>query len=323
MTDVLELLDAKMSFRVGRGFFHGTTLTAVDEVSMSLKRGETLALIGESGSGKTTLGRLTLRLLEPTGGKIIFDGKDITHVSEGKLSWFRKAAQTIFQDPYSSLNPAMSVQNILEEPLEIHHLNERKVNEETIFNALKNCGLTPQENFLPKHPHLLSGGQRQRVAIARAIILRPKYIVADEPVSMIDASGRVEILDLLRSLQVSYGISFLYITHDIATTRYSSDRIAVMYLGRIVEVAPAEELIRNPLHPYTVALIGAVPEPDPSNLQRERPSIPGEAPIPIELPPVCRFNLRCPKFMKGTCDKEDPALEEIAPNHFVACHLYS
>lgn len=323
MTDILELLDAKMCFRVGRGFFRATALTAVDEVSVSLKRGETLALIGESGSGKTTLGRLTLRLLEPTGGKIIFDGKDITHISEGKLSWFRKAAQMIFQDPYSSLNPTMSVQNILEEPLEIHHLNERKVNEEMIFNALKDCRLTPQESFLPKHPHLLSGGQRQRVAIARAIILRPKYIVADEPVSMIDASGRVEILDLLRSLQVRYGISFLYITHDIATARYFSDRIAVMYLGRIVEVAPAEELIRNPLHPYTVALIGAVPEPDPSNLQRERPSIPGEAPVPIELPPVCRFNPRCSKFMKGTCDKEDPALEEVSPNHFVACHLYS
>ena len=323
MTDILKLLDAEMSFRVGRGFFRGTILTAVDEVSMSLKRGETLALIGESGSGKTTLGRLTLRLLEPTGGKIIFDGKDITNVPEGKLSWFRKAAQTIFQDPYSSLNPTMSVQSILEEPLEIHHLDERRVNEEMIFSALEDCRLTPQESFLPKYPHLLSGGQRQRVAIARAIILRPKYIVADEPVSMIDASGRVEILNLLRTLQVRYGISFLYITHDIATARYFSDRIAVMYLGRIVEIAPAEELIRNPLHPYTVALIGAVPEPDPSNLERERPSVSGEAPVPTEVPVACRFNPRCPKFMKGKCDEEDPTLEEVAPNHFVACHLYS
>ncbi len=321
MTDLLRLQDIKVYFRSRAGLFKTVEVKAVDGVSLSLGRGETLALVGESGCGKTTLARTSLRLIRPTSGRIIFDGADITHLPESELKWFRRKAQAIFQDPYSSIDPFMTVKQILEEPLILHKIGSREERMEMIARALEDVKLTPVEEFMGKYPHMLSGGQRQRVVIARALILRPEYIAADEPVSMIDASSRAEILYLMKELQERYGVGFLYITHDIATARHFSDRIAVMYLGKIVEMAEPRELIENPLHPYTQALIEAVPEPDPNNRFRERKVIPGEPPSPINPPPGCKFHPRCP-YVMDRCRTEEPQLQEIKKGHLVACHLY-
>ncbi len=321
MTDLLRLQDIKVYFRSRAGLFKTVEVKAVDGVSLSLGRGETLALVGESGCGKTTLARTSLRLIKPTSGRIIFDGTDITHLPESELKWFRRKAQAIFQDPYSSIDPFMTVKQILEEPLILHKIGSREERMEMIARALEDVKLTPVEEFMGKYPHMLSGGQRQRVVIARALILRPEYIAADEPVSMIDASSRAEILYLMKELQERYGVGFLYITHDIATARHFSDRIAVMYLGKIVEMAEPRELIENPLHPYTQALIEAVPEPDPNNRFRERKVIPGEPPSPINPPPGCKFHPRCP-YVMDRCRTEEPQLQEIKKGHLVACHLY-
>ncbi|MEM4297652.1 MAG: ATP-binding cassette domain-containing protein, partial [Nitrososphaerota archaeon] len=249
-----------------------------------------------------------------------FEEKDITDLRDEDLKWFRMKAQAIFQDPYSSLDPYMNVYQLVEEPLLIHGIKDGK--RKLVEDALADVRLTPVEEFATKYPHMLSGGERQRVGIARAIVLRPSYIVADEPVSMIDASSRAEILYLLKDLQEKYGMTILYITHDIATARHFSDRIAVMYLGRIVELGPSQKLIEKPLHPYTQALIEAVPEPDPNNRLRERRVIAGEPPSPIHIPEGCRFHPRCPLFIKGLCDRLDPSLNEVKPQHLVACHLY-
>ncbi|MEM2875744.1 MAG: ABC transporter ATP-binding protein [Candidatus Bathyarchaeia archaeon] len=316
----MELVDIKMHFHVRSGILKSVAVRAVDGVSLSLSRGETLALVGESGCGKTTLGKLSLRLLKPTSGRIFFDGIDITDREESELRWFRKMAQAIFQDPYSSINPFMKVYEIIEEPLIIHGVKRNDERRALIYRALEEVKLTPVEDVATKYPHLLSGGQRQKVGIARALILRPNYIVADEPVSMIDASSRAEILYLLRDLQQKYSITFMYITHDIATARHFSDRIAVMYLGRIVELGPSEEVIDEALHPYTTALIEAVPEPDPSNRFRERKVIPGEPPSPVRLPSGCRFHTRCPTATRR-CEVDEPPLLEAKSGHFVACHL--
>lgn len=322
MNPLFTLQDVKMYFSVPRGLFRAQLAKAVDGVSLEIKRGETLALIGESGSGKTTLGRLTLRTLLPTSGRIEFDGRNITEMRGHDLGSFRRRAQAIFQDPYSSLDPFMNVYQILEEPLKVHHLGPQEDREEMIFQALRGVRLTPEEEFASKYPHMLSGGQRQRVSIARALMLRPDYIVADEPVSMIDVSSRAELLQLLRALQREYGLTILYITHDVATARNFAERLAVMYLGRIVELGETAEVIKEPHHPYTTALIDAVPEPDPSNRLRERSSIAGEQPSPIEIPHACRFHPRCKFFMPGKCDLVDPPLLRVEGERYVACHLY-
>lgn len=322
MTNLVELKNLKMVFYTKRELFRSAAVKAIDDVSLNIEKGQTVALIGESGSGKTTLGRLSLRLLQPTAGRIIFDNRDLTQLREEELIWFRKKAQAIFQDPYSSIDLFMNIYQILEEPLLIHGITNSADRRDLVHQALEDVRLTPAENFAAKYPHELSGGQRQRVGIARAVILKPKYIVADEPVSMIDASSRSEILQVLKDLQERFKIAFLYITHDLATARYFSDRIAVMYLGRIVELGLPDDVIEEPLHPYTKALIAAVPEPDPANRFRERPVVPGESPDPINVPLACRFHPRCPSFMKGKCDMADPALREIRKAHFVACHLY-
>lgn len=319
--ELLRIENVKMYFESRIGLFKTMHVKAVDGVSLKISKGETLALVGESGCGKTTLGRLSLRLLRPTHGRIVFDGVDITNREEKELKWFRRRAQAVFQDPYSSINPFMTVKEILEEPLILHRVGNSKERLEMVAKALTDVKLTPVDEFMGKYPHMLSGGQRQRVGIARALILRPDYIVADEPVSMIDASSRAEILYLLKELQEKYGISFLYITHDIATAKHFSNKIAVMYLGKIVELAEARELVREPLHPYTKALIEAVPEPDPSNRFRERKIIPGEPPSPINPPPGCRFHPRC-YYRFESCDKNEPELKEVRKNHYVACHLY-
>jgi peptide/nickel transport system ATP-binding protein len=321
MEPIIKLVDIKTYFNVRKGFLKTLSVRAVDGVSMTICRGETVAIVGESGSGKTTLGRTAIKLIEPTAGRIFFKNVDITNI-KGDIKWIRKEAQMIFQDPFSSLNPYMTVMQILEEPLIIHGFKDLSERRETILKALFNVRLYPPEEFTSKFPHMLSGGQRQRVCIARALVLNPSFIVADEPVSMIDASSRAEILMLFRELQEKYSIGIMYITHDIATAKYFSHNIAVMYLGRIVEYGSTGEILKNPLHPYTVALVNAIPDPDPENRFRERPTVPGEPPSPINPPTGCRFHPRCSKIINGKCNVNEPTLKEVASKHFVACHLY-
>jgi peptide/nickel transport system ATP-binding protein len=261
-------------------------------------------------------------LVKPVAGRVIFDGEDITSSDEGKLKGFRRRAQAVFQDPYSSINAYMNVSQIVGEPLVVHGVGNKEERDERVRRALDDVRLSPADAFVGKYPHTLSGGQRQRVGIARALVLEPDYIVADEPVSMIDASSRTEILYLMRDLQASHGIAFLYITHDIASAAQFSDRVAVMYLGRIVELGPPSTVIDDPLHPYTQALIEAVPEPDPKNRFRQRNVVPGEPPSPSNLPSGCAFHPRCPRFMPGICDPVVPPLVEVKPDHFVSCYLY-
>ncbi len=324
MSEVLvRALNVRVWFPVRIGFLRRTYSKAVDGVTIELEKGRTLALVGESGSGKTTLGRAILRLVQLTDGRIIYNGTDITDLDESELRWFRREAQMIFQDPYSSLPPMMTVYRILEEPLIVHGVRDRSERLELIRRALEDVRLTPPEDFMAKYPHQLSGGQRQRVAIARALVLRPKLVVADEPVSMIDASSRAEILYLMRELQERYGMTVLYITHDIATAKYFSDQIAVMYCGKIVERGPAHEIVKSPLHPYTQALIDAVPEPDPSNRLRLRNVPSGEPPGSLNIPPGCRFHPRCPYSRSGVCDSVEPELLEVSSGHYVACHVIS
>lgn len=319
---VLQLENLQTFFNVGRKLFGNPIFVrAVDRVSLSIRKGETLAIVGESGCGKTTLGRTILRLIEPTGGRILYDGHDISHLPEERLEWLRRKAQMVPQDPYSSLNPAFSIYQVLEEPLAVHKVGTKKERAEYVHKALEDVRLSPPEQFSRKFPHMLSGGQRQRVAVARSIILGPELIVADEPVSMLDASVRISVLELLRALQQKYEIAFIYITHDLATAKYFSDRIGIMYAGRLVEVAPVNSLMREPLHPYTRALMEALPDPDPDNRFRDRAAIPGEPPNLVRPPPGCSFHPRCPIAQAGLCDVEEPELRELRPDHYASCHL--
>lgn len=317
---LLELKNIKTYYYLSKGLFKTLVVKAVDGVTLSVHPRETIAIVGESGCGKTTLGRTALKLVEPTDGKIIFEGKDITKL-KGNMLWFRKKAQMIFQDPFMSLNPYMTIKQIIEEPLLIHGVKNKDEREKKIIKALEDVKLYPPEEFLTKYPHMLSGGQRQRVGIARALVLEPVFIVADEPVSMIDASSRAEILYLFRTLQKKYDMGVIYITHDIATAKYFSDNIAVMYLGKIIEYGPTKKVLQNPLHPYTRALIDAVPDPDPRNRFKKRRVVPGEPPSPINPPSGCRFHPRCPEKFKP-CSLKEPVLKEIENSHFVACFLY-
>lgn len=291
---------------------------AVDGISFEVKKGETLALIGESGCGKTTTGRVILRLIEPTDGKIIFDGVDITQLDYETLRPYRRRMQMVFQDPYASLSPRMKIGDAIAHPLLIHNLATKEEAREMALKMLRRVGLTPEEEFYERYPHHLSGGQRQRVVIARAMILKPEFVVADEAVSMIDVSMRASILELLESFKKEYHLSMLFITHDIAVARLIADRIAVMYLGKIVEVGPTEEVLKNPVHPYTMALIQAVP----SIVKREkkkRIEITGEVPNAVNPPSGCRFHPRCP-LMAEECRTKEPKLIEISKGHFVACY---
>ena len=319
---LMDIRDLEVHFFARKGLFQRVTIKAVNGVSLSLRRGETVAVVGESGSGKTTMGRASLCLVKPVAGTITFDGRDVTGLGEGKLKGFRRRAQVVFQDPYSSINPYMTVSQIVQEPLVVHGVGERSERQDRARQALEDVRLSPADVIMAKYPHALSGGQRQRVGIARTLVLEPDYIVADEPVSMIDASSRAEILYLMQELQKAYDITFLYITHDIASARHFSDRIAVMYLGSIVEQGPSASVVGAPKHPYTQALIEAVPEPDPTNRLRERQVISGEPPSPASMPSGCSFHPRCPKFMPGLCNEQKPELKAVAPGHVVACFLY-
>jgi len=298
-----------------------TWVKAVDDITFNINQGEIFGLVGESGCGKTTTGKLLMKLLEPTDGKIIFKGKDVTHLETNKLKEYRRNVQMVFQDPYASMNPRFRAQDVLEEPLIIHQVGETRAEREKIVRrSLEEVRLIPPEEFMGRFPHMLSGGQRQRVATARTLVLSPSMIVADEPVSMIDLSTRAEILYMMKTVQRELGLTYLYITHDLSTARYFTDRIAVMYLGKIIEMGGADEIIDNALHPYTKALIAAVCEPVPgkSNTIKEL-TIKGEIPSAANIPPGCRFHPRC-LYAKSKCKVEEPVLIENEPGHMVACH---
>jgi peptide/nickel transport system ATP-binding protein len=298
---------------------HLGDVKAVDDVSLTIERGETLGLVGESGCGKSTFGRAVLRLYEPTEGRVLFDGQDITHLGEAAMRPLRRRMQMIFQDPYASLNPRHSVGRIVGEPLRVHGLARRRQAGTRVRELLEIVGLPV--DAASRYPHEFSGGQRQRIGLARALALNPDFIVCDEPVSALDVSIQAQIVNLLETLQRDFDLTYLFIAHDLAVVRHISDRIAVMYLGKIVEVSPAEELYDNPLHPYSITLLSAVPIPDPE-VERERETIllAGDLPSPANPPPACRFHTRCPFVQETRCRDEEPALRKIEGNHLVACH---
>jgi peptide/nickel transport system ATP-binding protein len=291
---------------------------AVDGVSFDIERGEVFGLVGESGSGKTTVGRLALHLLKPTEGRVLFDGIDLSTYSREELRRLRSRMQVIFQDPMASLNPRMSVSTAITHPLQIHQPERVKDKDEIVRAVLEDVGLTPPEVFMNKYPHQLSGGQRQRVVMARALVTEPDLILADEPIAMADVSVRSLLLDLLRRLKDEHNLTYLFITHDLATAKYICDRIGVMYLGKMVEVGTLQAVYSKPLHPYTQALMAAVPIPDPHR-RRSQPLPRGEIPSPINPPSGCRFHPRCP-IAKADCAEVEPELRELEPGHFVACH---
>lgn len=324
---VVKVTDLIKWFPVRTGFFatlfssEQLFVRAVDGISFNVKEGEIFGLAGESGSGKTTTGRVLLRLIDPTSGSILFKGKDITALTEAELKSLRRKMQMIFQDPYESLNPRMTITNIISEPLSVQGIGSETERKEKVRMILEAVELIPPEEFLDRYPHELSGGQRQRVAVARSFILDPEFIIADEPVSMLDVSIRAEILDLMFTMVEKYNASFLYITHDLALARHMCDRLAIMYLGKIMEKASIEKIVYEPLHPYTKALISAVPVPDPT-AERIEAVIKGEIPSPINPPPGCRFHTRCPVAIE-ICRKKEPPLIDIGGEHMVACHLVS
>jgi len=325
---IIKVVNLKKWFKVRTSFFSSIFfkkqlfLRAVDGISFEIWKGQVFGLVGESGCGKTTTGKLLIRLIDPTDGKIYFAGKDITNLSQKELKPLRRKMQIIFQDPYASLDPRKTISDIVSEPLRIHDLGNRREIEEKVKMTLEDVKLTPVEDFLDRFPHELSGGQRQRVALARALILDPEFIVADEPVSMLDVSIRGEVLKLMLESIRKRGLSLLYITHDLALARCICNRIAVMYLGKIVEEASTHEIVHHPLHPYTKALISAVPVPDPTS-QRSELVIRGQIPSPISPPSGCRFHPRCPEVIGEICRTKEPPLVKLGNNHIVACHKYT
>jgi oligopeptide/dipeptide ABC transporter ATP-binding protein len=317
---ILESRDLRKHFQATSGFFGrpGDPLRAVDGVSLAIRKGETLGLVGESGCGKTTLGRALIRLLEPTQGSIYFEGDEITHLHGERLRQLRRQMQMIFQDPYSSLNPKMRVGPIIEEGLLVHRLGGRTERRQRSRELLEVVGLRPDAAH--KYPHEFSGGQRQRIGIARALALLPKLIIADEPVSALDVSIQAQILNLLLSLQDSFGLTYLFISHDLRVVEHMSDRVAVMYLGKIVEIATSASLYLNPCHPYTQALLAAIPITDPQSTLRDT-TIGGDVPTPLSPPSGCHFHPRCPHCME-VCVTAFPSFRSVEATHHVACHLY-
>jgi oligopeptide/dipeptide ABC transporter ATP-binding protein len=318
---LLEVEGLRKHFTVGREGWFGPprVLKAVDGVDLHLEEGETLGLVGESGCGKSTLGRTILRLYDPTAGTIRFEDREITHLGQAELRPLRRRLQIIFQDPYSSLNPRMTVRATIAEALRVHGLASSPAEEQERVGALLDrVGLRPDQ--MTRYPHEFSGGQRQRIGIARALAVEPKLIVADEPVSALDVSIQAQIVNLLADLQDELGLSFLFIAHDLGVVEFVSHRVAVMYLGRIVELAPRDALYRDPQHPYTQALLSAAPTPDPK-AKRERVRLTGDVPSPLNPPRGCTFHPRCPRAEAGRCDVEAPMLRELEPGRWVSCHL--
>jgi peptide/nickel transport system ATP-binding protein len=319
---LVELDRLKLYFPIKSGIVldrHVGDIRAVDDVTLTIRRGETLGLVGESGCGKSTVGRAILRLYEPTDGRILFDGRDITRLGESELRPLRRRMQMVFQDPFASLNPRHSVGRIVGEPIRTHGLAGRRETAARVRDLLGVVGLPSDAGS--RFPHEFSGGQRQRIGLARALALNPDFVVADEPVSALDVSIQAQIINLLERLQDEFDLTYLFIAHDLAVVRHISDRIAVMYLGSIVEVSPAEELYDNPLHPYTISLLSAVPIPDPVvESQRESILLAGDLPSPANPPPACRFHTRCPYVQPTRCRDEVPRLRRLGTGHEVACH---
>jgi peptide/nickel transport system ATP-binding protein len=321
MTALVELDDLRVWFPIKSGIVldrHVGDVKAVDGVSLTIDRGETLGLVGESGCGKSTIGRAMLRLYEPTGGRILFEERDITRLGESELRPLRRRMQMVFQDPFASLNPRHSVGRMIAEPLRVHGIASRSAAAARVREILDVVGLPA--DAANRFPHEFSGGQRQRVGLARALALNPELVVCDEPVSALDVSIQAQIINLLEELQEEFGLTYLFIAHDLAVVRHISDRIAVMYLGKIVEVAPADDLYDNPLHPYTITLLSAIPIPDPE-VERRRSAIrvEGDLPSPANPPAACRFHTRCPFVQESRCRDEEPPLRPLE-GHLVACH---
>jgi oligopeptide transport system ATP-binding protein len=318
---LVQVRELKKYFPIRRGVFqrHVGDVKAVDGVSFDIHRGETLGLVGESGSGKTTVGRTMLRLYEPTAGEIIFEDRDLAELSSGELRSTRQRMQIIFQDPYASLNPRMTVGGIVGEPLEVHRVARGKEKRERVQELLRLVGLNPY--FVNRYPHEFSGGQRQRIGVARALALNPDLIVCDEPISSLDVSIQAQVVNLLEELQERMGLTYLFIAHDLSMVRHISDRVAVMYLGKIMELTDRDELYMNPLNPYTQALMSAVPVPDPMvEEERRRIILEGDIPSPSTPPKGCNFNTRCP-VARDLCFEEDPAFIEVESGHYCACHV--
>lgn len=312
---LVEIQHLKKYFPAGRG----QSVRAVDDVSFNIYRGETLGLVGESGCGKTTVGRCLLRLIEPTSGTIKFDQQDLLGLSKSEMRALRRRMQIVFQDPYSSLNPRMKVGDIIGEPLIVHGIGNQQERKDRVAELLKVVRLDP--DYANRYPHQFSGGQRQRIGIARALALNPDFIVADEPVSALDVSVQAQVVNLLQDLQEQFGLTYLFISHGLAVVEHISTRVGVMYLGKIVELAPALELYQSPKHPYTQALLASIPLPDPEQMRdRERIALRGEVPTPLNPPSGCRFHTRCPHAM-DKCKTNEPEFKEIAPGHFAACFL--
>ncbi|WP_342513113.1 dipeptide ABC transporter ATP-binding protein [Sporosarcina sp. FSL K6-1522] len=316
--NLLEVHNVKKYFPLKKKMFSKTQeyVKAVDGVSFTVKEGETLSIVGESGCGKSTTGRVLMKLLEPTEGKIIFEGQDITNFSEDEIRPYRKEFQMVFQDPYASLNPRLTVKEIIEEPLIVHNVAKDK-RAARIAELLEVVGLN--KYHANRYPHEFSGGQRQRIGIARALAVNPKLIIADEPVSALDVSIQSQILNLLKDLQEQYNLTYLFIAHDLSVVEHISDRVGVMYLGRFVELAERDELFKTPRHPYTRALLSAVPIPDPT-VKRERIILKGDIPSPANPPSGCTFHTRCP-YAQQTCKEQVPAFRDLGEGHFVACHF--
>ena len=319
---LLDVKDLVMHFPLTQGIIFQRkvgAVRAVDGVSFQIKRGETLGLVGESGCGKSTTGRAILQLYKPTAGSVIFEGQDLTKLKGEQMRRMRRQVQMIFQDPYASLNPRMTVGSIIAEPLEIHGLAKGREKSQRVQELLSVVGLNPY--FANRYPHEFSGGQRQRIGIARALAVNPGFIVCDEPISALDVSIQAQIINLLEELQNEFGLTYLFIAHDLSVVRHISDRIAVMYLGKIVELADHLELYRNPLHPYTKALLSAVPIPDPViERKRERIILTGDVPSPVNPPSGCRFHTRCP-LADTICREQEPEFREVTPGHWAACHF--
>jgi len=316
---ILQLENVKKYFPIRGGVFSRIIgqVKAVDDVSFKINKGETLGLVGESGCGKSTLGRTILKLLDPSGGRVYYKGNNIFETDKNELRLLRRELQIIFQDPFSSLNPRLNVGEIIGESLEIHGIATGKEKQERVEYMLDVCGLAPHHHR--RYPHEFSGGQRQRVGIARALTLNPDFVVADEPISSLDVSIQAQIVNLMEDLQDKFGLTYLFISHDLSMVRHISDNVAVMYLGKVVEICEKKELYQNPLHPYTQALLSAVPVLDPDS-KLERIILSGDVPSPADPPPGCNFNPRC-RYAEKRCRQEEPELREINSGHFVSCHL--